>query len=113
SGDIIIRQENPGFALYEAYVSNPDQWSWQPDTHTYSSDPYFVWSGPADKGGRILYKEKTYDDEAAYGKTSFGGLDFLLWGGADTKVVTFIITYPTADGSQKKIIKVDYSDVEF
>jgi hypothetical protein len=118
SGAITIRQENPGFALYEAYVSDPDQWTWQPDTHTYSSDPYFVWSGPADKGGRILYKEKTYATEAAYGKTSFGGLDFLLWGGLPDeevdKVVTFIITYTNGSGDTvTKIIKVDYSDVEF
>jgi hypothetical protein len=116
SGAITIKQENPGFALYEAYYKKNTTPVWDARSFCYTGtdeDGSLRWDKKADEGGRILYKEKSYTDETGYGKSLFGGLDFILWGGAPVKVVTFIIKYPTSNGEVTKIIQVDYSGVQF
>jgi hypothetical protein len=111
SSDLTIKQENPGFVLYEEYFKGGNGGAWDDSEFYYNNDQSLIWSG---EGGRILYKQKPYTDENDYGKGDFGGLDFILWGGAKEKVVTFTITYTNSNSVEvTKIIKVDYNDVKF
>ncbi|MDR2110343.1 MAG: hypothetical protein LBP32_03455 [Spirochaetaceae bacterium] len=115
AGNFTLRQENPAFRLYEVMLKSGATFTQASDASHYGRwesniNPTHKWDKSGADGGHIVYREKT-----DYVKADSQKFSILLWAGATEKVVTLTVTYPStgASGPATKIIKIDYSKVQF